>query len=74
MKIKNREMANKFKDAFKKAGIDLPAKKDKPVKSKTTKACNSSRSVKATSPQVAASRNANSAGDDKGTSKNTQIS
>ncbi len=59
MKFKNREMANKFKDAFKKAGIDLPAKKGKPVKNKKKKSRNSSRSVK-TPPQVATSHNSSS--------------
>ena len=43
MKIKNREMANKLKDAFKDAGIELPTKQDNPVAKEST---NSHRSTK----------------------------
>ena len=49
MKAKNREMANKFKDAFKKAGIELPTKKDKPVKNKPPNDRKSAKSVQAIS-------------------------
>ncbi len=31
MKVKNRQMANKLKDAFKEAGIELPAKQENPI-------------------------------------------
>lgn len=74
MKFKNREMANKFKDAFKEAGIDLPAKKNKPVKNKKKKSRNSSRSVQATPPQVAVSHNSNSAVGDKSSPSKTRNS
>ncbi len=43
MKIKNREMASKLKDAFKKAGIELPTKQENPVAKEST---NSHRSTK----------------------------
>ena len=65
MKIKNREMANKLKDAFRDAGIELPAKNDKPVKNKKKISRNSSRSVKATPPQVVVSHNSSSTVGDK---------
>ena len=37
MKIKNREMEKKFKDAFKKAGMELPAKQENPVAKESKK-------------------------------------
>ena len=74
MKFKNREMANKFKDAFKKAGIDLPAKKNKPVKNKKKKSRNSSRSVQAIPPQVATPLKSGSTVGDQSSSLKTRTS
>lgn len=74
MIFKNREMASKFKDAFKKAGIDLPVKKNKPAKNKKKKSRNSSRSVKATPPQVAVSHNSSSAVGEKSSPSKTRNS
>ena len=45
MKIKNREMANKIRDAFKKAGIVLPAKQENPVGKESKKKYSSTKPI-----------------------------
>ena len=45
MKIKNSEIVNKLKAAFRKAGIDLPGSRHKPEKNRPQESSHSSSSV-----------------------------